>query len=64
MKEEKKITRYIKRNLLSGSRCHELYMKIPNLLNFVNGYHFEFITYCHFDIPSLKERCCYSQIEI
>ena len=63
MKEDEKITHYIKENLLAGSLCPELYHKNPNFTNFINGHHLEFKTYDHFDKSSIEERCTlYSQI--
>ena len=63
MKEDEKITHYIKENLLAGSLCPELYQKNPNFTNFVNDYHLAFKTYDHFDKTAIEERCAlYSQI--
>ena len=63
MKEDEKITHYVKENLLAKSLCPQAYQNNPNFTSFVSSKHLDFKSYAHFDKSAIEQRCVlYSQI--
>lgn len=63
MKEDEKITHYVKENLLAQSLCLSTYQNNPNFTSFVSSKHLDFKPYAHFDKSAIEQRCVlYSQI--
>ena len=63
MKEDEKITHYVKENLLAKSLCPQAYQNNPNFTSFVSSKHLDFKSYAQFDKSAIEQRCVlYSQI--
>ena len=63
MKEDEKITHYVKENLLAQTLCLSTYQNNPNFTSFVSSKHLDFKPYAHFDKSAIEQRCVlYSQI--
>ena len=57
MEENKKITHYVKENLLAKSLCDSAYENNPNFTNFAKAHSLPFKSYNNFSKLSIEERC-------